>query len=96
MESTEECEMANHGEKDDVACEKWNQPKNVPECLLLHLHNLVWECYRGRREEDKEVARYIFRNASHLKRATFISLMGSVGELENMVRASSSCQLVFK
>ncbi|CAA7042382.1 unnamed protein product [Microthlaspi erraticum] len=83
-------------EKDDVACEKWNQPKNVPECLLLHLQTLVWESYKGQREEEKEVAKYILRNANHLKKATFIRLFASVGELESMLKASNSCQLVFK
>ncbi|CAA7042379.1 unnamed protein product [Microthlaspi erraticum] len=93
----EEDDVSNHGEEDDdVACEKWNQPKNVPECLLLYLHNLVWEFYEGQQEEEKEVAKYILKNACFLKKATFVSLMGSVEECESMVRASSSCQLVFK
>ncbi|CAA7042381.1 unnamed protein product [Microthlaspi erraticum] len=94
--SEEEDDVSDHGEEDDVAYEKWSQPKNVPVCLLLHLQTLVWESYESQREEDKEVAKYILRNASHLKEATFISVMGSVGECESMVRGSSSCQLVFK
>ncbi|KAL1211133.1 putative F-box/FBD/LRR-repeat protein [Cardamine amara subsp. amara] len=26
--------------------EEWNQPKNVPECLLLHLETFMWEGYK--------------------------------------------------
>ncbi|CAA7042377.1 unnamed protein product [Microthlaspi erraticum] len=93
----EDDEVENHDEEEDVAYEKWNEPKNVPICLLLHLHNLVWKFYGGQQEEEKEVAKYIFRNASRLKKATFVRLLGSVGECESMVKeASSSCQLVFK
>lgn len=79
--------------------EKWNQPKSIPECLEI----LVWTCYEWKVQEEKEVVKYILRNASSLKRATFSeSELNSedrvemVNELESMVRASKSCQLLFK
>ncbi|CAA7016994.1 unnamed protein product [Microthlaspi erraticum] len=86
---------------------KWSQPKNVPECLLLHLQTFVWGGYKRLPEEGKEVANYILRNANHLKKAIFytnpvLGIIGSpfdqdvVKELESVVRASNSCQLVFK
>ncbi|KAG7585517.1 F-box domain [Arabidopsis thaliana x Arabidopsis arenosa] len=30
----------------------WNQPKNVPECLLFHLETFMWEGYKWKREEE--------------------------------------------
>ncbi|XP_020886942.1 F-box/FBD/LRR-repeat protein At3g26920-like [Arabidopsis lyrata subsp. lyrata] len=57
-----------HKIEDHVVCEKWNQPKTVPECLLLHLETFVWEGYEEKRKEEKEVAKYILRNASRLKK----------------------------
>ncbi|KFK34517.1 hypothetical protein AALP_AA5G155900 [Arabis alpina] len=50
---------------------KWNQPKNVPDCLLSHLKMFVWTRYHWEREEDREVATYILKNAKQLKNATF-------------------------
>ncbi|CAA7041020.1 unnamed protein product [Microthlaspi erraticum] len=81
---------------------KWSQPKNVPECLLLHLQTFVWKGYNKLLEEEKELVKYILRNANHLKRAKF-SIKGLnsderleiAEELESVVRASnSSCQLL--
>jgi hypothetical protein len=82
--------------------EKWNEPKNVPECLLLHLETFVWTCYEGKLENEIELAKYILRNARRLKKATFSIIeinpdkrVEMVGELKSVVRASNSCQLVF-
>lgn len=70
-----------------------------PRTLVLS----VWTCYKGKIGDEKEVAKYILRNASRLKKATFskndVNLEERaklVDELESMVRASSSCQLVFE
>ncbi|KAG7563677.1 F-box-like domain superfamily [Arabidopsis suecica] len=89
--------------KDPVACMKWNQPKDVPECLLLHLETVVWKNYQGEIEVEKEVAKYILRNTSRLKKATFSNAyirpekrLERLKELESVVMASNSCQLVFK
>ncbi|CAA7042378.1 unnamed protein product [Microthlaspi erraticum] len=84
---------------------KWSQPENVPECLLLHLQTFLWKGYKQLLKEEKEVAKYILRNANHLKKAIFSTipdedssiLVQEVGkELESVVRASNSCELVFK
>ncbi|AEE79419.1 putative protein [Arabidopsis thaliana] len=57
--------------KDGVVVGKWNQPKNVPQCLLSHLETFVWTRYRWEREEEKEEATYILKNARLLSKATF-------------------------
>ncbi|KAL1210095.1 F-box/FBD/LRR-repeat protein [Cardamine amara subsp. amara] len=82
---------------------QWNQPKNVPECLLHHLEIFIWKDYEWQRENEKEVANYILRNASCLKKATFSKRglnskerLDMVEDLESVVKASSTCQLVFK
>ncbi|ANM64256.1 unnamed protein product [Arabidopsis thaliana] len=51
--------------------QKWIQPKCVPECLLFHLETFVWTGYEWQRRDEKEVARYILRNTTSLKKATF-------------------------
>uniref|UniRef100_A0A1J3FY84 F-box/FBD/LRR-repeat protein n=1 Tax=Noccaea caerulescens TaxID=107243 RepID=A0A1J3FY84_NOCCA len=86
-----------------VACKKWSQPNKVPECLLSHLETFVWRSYRQRLEEEKVVAKYILSNAAHLKRASFSEMplqernsQEMVVELESVVRASDSCELVFE
>uniref|UniRef100_A0A1J3G585 Putative F-box/FBD/LRR-repeat protein n=1 Tax=Noccaea caerulescens TaxID=107243 RepID=A0A1J3G585_NOCCA len=89
-------------DKDRVACEKLDQRKNVSECMLLNLETFVWHGYKQQLEEEKEVAKYILRNANRLNRAT-VSIEGVTSderlemleELESVVRASnSSCQLL--
>ncbi|CAA7041021.1 unnamed protein product [Microthlaspi erraticum] len=94
------CQDWSQNEKDGVKV-KWSQPKNVPECLLLHLETFVWKGYKQLLEEEKEVVKYTLLNAKRLKRATF-SIKGlnsderikMVKKLESLVRASkSSCQL---
>ncbi|KAG7558881.1 FBD domain [Arabidopsis thaliana x Arabidopsis arenosa] len=89
--------------KDPVACMKWNQPKDVPECLLLHLETVVWKNYQGEIEVEKEVAKYILRNTSRLKKAIFSNAyirpekrLERLKELDSVGMASNSCQLVFK
>ncbi|KAG7633758.1 F-box domain [Arabidopsis suecica] len=51
--------------------QKWIQLKCVPECLLFHLETFVWTGYEWQRRDEKEVARYILRNTTSLKKATF-------------------------
>ncbi|KAJ4870740.1 FBD-associated F-box protein [Raphanus sativus] len=88
---------------------EWNQPKCVPECLLLHLETLVLTKYKWEREDEKQVATYILKNATQLKKAIFSQTYINPKELRNLeerrkmlnelasvVRASTSCQLVFK
>ncbi|KAJ4897516.1 FBD-associated F-box protein [Raphanus sativus] len=89
---------------------KWNQPKCVPECLLLHLETFVWKRFKWQREDEKELATYILQNSRCLKKAVFstkpinpekLEKLGKrrevINELTCVVRASSSsCHLVFK
>ncbi|XP_024008507.1 F-box/FBD/LRR-repeat protein At3g51530 [Eutrema salsugineum] len=88
---------------------KWNQPEDVPECLLSHLETFVWTRPDWIREEEKEVARYILSNARQLKKATFsldhieskrlfklAKRQQMLNELPGVVRASDSCDLVFE
>uniref|UniRef100_M4E8Y0 F-box domain-containing protein n=1 Tax=Brassica campestris TaxID=3711 RepID=M4E8Y0_BRACM len=81
----------------------WSPPKYVAECLLNRLETFVWENYEGEIEDEREVAQYILRNASCLETATFSRTdihpekrLERLKELESVVRASNSCQLVFK
>lgn len=85
----------------------WNQPESVPECLVSHLETFVWTRPDWIREEEKEVARYILRNAQQLKKATFIidpiepkrlfrlaKRREMLNELPAVIMASKSCNLV--
>lgn len=81
-----------------VSCKEWDQPKNVPECL----ETFLWNTCKEEQEEEKEVAKYILRNANRLKKAN-ISIKGFnsderlelLKELENVVKASNSpCELL--
>lgn len=54
-----------------LACKRWSPPNYVQECLLHSLETLVWNNYEGEIEDEKELARYILRNACRLKTATF-------------------------
>ncbi|KAL0847890.1 hypothetical protein Bca101_021137 [Brassica carinata] len=79
-----------------VRAGRWNQPKNVPECL----ETFVWNsCKEEQQEEEKKVVKYILGNANRLKKAN-ISIKGfnsherlkMLEELESVVKASkSSC-----
>lgn len=85
---------------------EWNQPKCVPECLLLHLETLVWTRYVWGRADTKQVATYILKNARQLKKATLSTpyiepkmlktRREMLNELDSVVRASKSCHLVFE
>ncbi|XP_023637358.1 F-box/FBD/LRR-repeat protein At3g52680 [Capsella rubella] len=91
-----------HKVGEHVVCEKWNQPKTVPECLLLHLETFVWEGYEGKRQEEKEVAKYVLRNTSRLKKVAFSKSNCSLKdrlemlkELERVIKTPDSCQFDF-
>ncbi|AEE78803.1 F-box/RNI-like/FBD-like domains-containing protein [Arabidopsis thaliana] len=84
---------------------KWNQPKYVPECL----ETFMWRNCNWGREEEKEVATYILRNARQLKKATFSTdpieakrlcklakRRKMREELDGVVMTSNSCHLVFE
>ncbi|XP_010431296.1 PREDICTED: F-box/FBD/LRR-repeat protein At3g52680-like [Camelina sativa] len=93
---------------DVVTSGKWNEPKYVPECLSSCLETFVWIRYGLEREEEKEVATYILKNAELLKKATFSTRPIESEELNKLeerrklllnelsrVKASNSCHLVF-
>ncbi|XP_056860014.1 putative FBD-associated F-box protein At1g50980 [Raphanus sativus] len=75
----------------------WNQPSSVPECLSSHLEILEWRQYKGT-ETEREAAKYILANGSHLKKAAFYSesaeKQGMLKELECVAR--DSCTFVFE
>ncbi|CAA7062553.1 unnamed protein product [Microthlaspi erraticum] len=48
----------------------WNEPSDVPRCLLSSLETVEWSQYEGR-EEEIEVVLFILRNSARLKMATF-------------------------
>ncbi|CAH8341878.1 unnamed protein product [Eruca vesicaria subsp. sativa] len=88
---------------------EWNQPRGVPECLLLHLETLVWTRFKWQREYEKLVATYILKNARQLKKASFPPTPIEPEELEELEkrremlnglasldRGSTSCHLVFE
>ncbi|CAH8267945.1 unnamed protein product [Arabidopsis lyrata] len=88
---------------------EWSRPKYVPECLLFHLETFVWTRYEWQREDEKDVATYILKNARQLKKATFITKsiipenlkklekrMEILNQLACEARASKSCRLVFE
>ncbi|KAJ4870742.1 FBD-associated F-box protein [Raphanus sativus] len=82
---------------------EWNQPKRVPECLLLHLETLVWTRYGWQREDEKQVATYILKNARQLKKASFPMEQEELEKSREMLnglasldRGSTSCHLVFE
>jgi len=69
----------------------------------------VWIRYDWEREEEKEVATYILRNARWLKKGTISTnpieskdlekleeRRKMLNELDSVVRASNSCNLVFE
>ncbi|XP_010507323.1 PREDICTED: FBD-associated F-box protein At3g49020-like [Camelina sativa] len=88
---------------------KWNRPKCVPECLLFHLETFEWKGYEWQREDEKEVATYILKNARRLKKATLSTKFINSKKLKKLkkrremlnqlateVRASDSCHLVLE
>ncbi|KAJ4901058.1 FBD / Leucine Rich Repeat domains containing protein [Raphanus sativus] len=89
--------------RDRPPYKRWSQPRYVPECLVNRLETLVWKNYKGEIEDERQVAQYILRNASRLETATFSKTdihpkqrLERLKELESVVWASNSCQLVFK
>jgi len=80
----------------------WNQPNFVPECLLSSLQTLLWSRYFGR-QQDRDIAVYILKNACHLKTATILAdtdehdvpNLQMIKELALSLRTSVICQLVF-
>ncbi|EOA16774.1 hypothetical protein CARUB_v10004993mg, partial [Capsella rubella] len=81
--------------------EFWNQPSHVPECLMSSLQTFKWSPYFGR-QQDRDIAVYILKNARNLKMATILAdtrrefvpnLEMIIEELRNSPRASSTCQL---
>ena len=95
--------------KDGLVSGKWNEPKDVPECLLSQLETFVWRRLDWGREEEKEIATYILKNGRRLKKETFTTnpieseglnklkeRLKVLNGLDGVVRTSNSCQLVFK
>ncbi|CAA7062566.1 unnamed protein product [Microthlaspi erraticum] len=79
----------------------WKEPSSVPGCLLSSLETLIWANYEGR-EEEKQVAAFILRSASFLKKATISSKatdpyekLEMIKELSSSPRRSPTCQLIF-
>ncbi|KAF3511639.1 hypothetical protein F2Q69_00001127 [Brassica cretica] len=74
-------------------------PSSVPECLSFHLRTFQWICYGGTLEE-KEIVRYILRNARCLKTAAIYAYSRDrrcrrkerlmMKELKSMPKASTS------
>ncbi|CAN6936075.1 unnamed protein product [Brassica oleracea] len=81
-----------------VSSGRWNQPKNVPECL----ETFVWNCCKEQQEKEKGVANYILRNANRLKKAKIImkefnaqERLKMLEEFKSVVKASnSSCNIL--
>ncbi|CAA7032718.1 unnamed protein product [Microthlaspi erraticum] len=79
----------------------WKEPSSVPGCFSSSLKTLTWANYEGR-EEEKQVAAFILRSASFLKKATISSKatdpkekLEMIKELSSSPRRSPTCQLIF-
>ncbi|XP_020877313.1 F-box/FBD/LRR-repeat protein At5g56420-like [Arabidopsis lyrata subsp. lyrata] len=77
----------------------WIQPSFVPECLLLNIKTFEWRDYEGR-EEEKQMAMYILKNARRLLTATIdldsVKLSRRLKVIEELVfasRGSRACKL---
>lgn len=82
---------------------EWKQPENVPKCFWFLLETFIWKGYKWQREDEKQVAKYVLKNAINLKRAIISSKrikpkerVEVVKDLKSVVRASNFCQLIFK
>ncbi|CAN6969893.1 unnamed protein product, partial [Brassica rapa subsp. trilocularis] len=92
-----------HCEKEYVGRGEWKQPENVPKCFWFLLETFIWKGYKWQREDEKQVAKYVLKNAINLKRAIISSKrikpkerVEVVKDLKSVVRASNFCQLIFK
>ncbi|EOA34794.1 hypothetical protein CARUB_v10022371mg, partial [Capsella rubella] len=81
---------------------EWNQPENVPECLLSHLETFMWKGYKWKQEREREVAKYILKHTDHLKRVIFSSKdisyrdrLKVVNDLKSVVRDTNSCKFQY-
>lgn len=81
---------------------EWNQPRNVPECLVSQLETFMWKGYKWEQEEERQVAKYILKNSNRLKTATFSSKDISyedrlvvIEDLKSVVRDTNSCKFQF-
>ncbi|KAL1188912.1 putative FBD-associated F-box protein [Cardamine amara subsp. amara] len=79
----------------------WSEPSSVPECVLSNLETLEWEDYEGT-EEEKEMAAFILRNGSCLKKVTINPISTSLLKKLEMIkdlsfspRSSPTCRLSF-
>ncbi|CAA7062552.1 unnamed protein product [Microthlaspi erraticum] len=79
----------------------WNEPSDVPRCLLSSLETFEWSQYEGR-EDDIQVARFILRNSARLKTAAFNpkstdpeEKLEILTKLSMTLRSSTTCQLNF-
>ncbi|ESQ45639.1 hypothetical protein EUTSA_v10010364mg [Eutrema salsugineum] len=63
---------------------EWSKRTCVPECLLYHLETFVWTRYQWQREDEKEVATYILKNARRLKKATISTRPIQTKELKTL------------
>ncbi|AED94337.1 unnamed protein product [Arabidopsis thaliana] len=94
--------VKDHGTDERNGMVSWNQPNFVPECLLSSLQTLLWSRYFGR-QQDRDIAVYILKNACHLKTATILAdtdehdvpNLQMIKELALSLRTSVICQLVF-
>ncbi|XP_010476598.1 PREDICTED: probable FBD-associated F-box protein At1g32375 [Camelina sativa] len=90
-----------HGFRDGEQRLCWSEPNSVPECLLTSLETVEWVKYNGT-EEEKEVAAFILRSGSCLKKVSISSKSADrdkkhemLKELALSYRRSPTCQLVF-
>ncbi|VYS68629.1 unnamed protein product [Arabidopsis thaliana] len=94
--------VMDHGTDERNGMVSWNQSNFVPECLLSSLQTLKWSRYFGR-QQDRDIAVYILKNARHLKTATILAdtdehdvpNLQMIKELALSPRASVICQLVY-
>ncbi|KAL0659807.1 hypothetical protein Bca4012_080392 [Brassica carinata] len=67
----------------------WKPPSSVPECLLHSLEAFEWFEYKGR-QVDREMAKYVLKNALRLKTATFSNRSTDMGDKCQMLKELES------
>ncbi|WZZ84498.1 hypothetical protein YC2023_113077 [Brassica napus] len=82
-----------HCEKDYVDRGEWKQPENVPKCFWFLLETFIWKGYKWQREDEKQVAKYVLKNAISLKRAFFSSKRIKLKEKVEVVKDLKSVPL---